>query len=83
MWCLFMLHDVAHLMAVLAVVFATTDVNPVVGGGWCGTLHNQLIELVVHEIGEPLAKFLHVAQVDVIGFAFSCLGRAKRLIRLI
>ena len=70
-------------MAVLSWVAFTRDVNPVVGGGWCGTLHNQLIELVVHEIGEPLAKFLHVAQVDVIGFSFSCLGRAKRLIRLI
>ena len=71
------------MVAVFAWVRLAADVNPVVGGGWCGTLHNQLIELVVHEIGEPLAKFLHVAQVDVIGFAFSCLGRAKRLIRLI
>lgn len=35
--------------------------------------HNQLIELIGHEIGEPLAKFLHTAQVDVTGFTFDVL----------
>lgn len=32
--------DVQDLMSILAGVWLTADMNPVVGGGWGGTLHN-------------------------------------------
>lgn len=47
---------------------------PVVRALICCTFHYQLVELAVHEVDEPLAEFLHVAQVNFTGFAFHVLA---------